>query len=272
MTVRAGLSGFCLCFLIGVVSGAQVQNLPNATDSHGGFGLQDQSGTRLLLLPNLAQPERLKAALCSGGRRFAVQFERRQVEREGHNGRQTPHNVDNLAGSLFTILGGKVDPDAICFLASAPLLTGTTLRTVAAPVGSGACLQGGRFAMLRDRPVIHCWPIARITPAKQVALLEFERRGKDALASVVFVDGTRTLFADYPAEFRGAGQDLWRADDGGVLSPDGFKIVCAVQRGDWYALGVAWAGAEGQSLSLWISEGSARFTEIINDYWYQAPN
>jgi hypothetical protein len=106
---------------------------------------------------------------------------------------------------------------------------------------------------------------------KQVALLEFDRRGKDALASLVFVDGTRTIFADYQAEFRGAGQDVWRVDDGGVLSPEGLKIVCALQRGGWYALGVTWPGAEGQSLSLWISEGSERFTKVISDYWYQAP-
>jgi hypothetical protein len=28
---------------------------------------------------------------------------------------------------------------------------------------------------------------------------------------------------------------------------------------------------EGQSLSLRISDGSERFTEVINGYWYQAP-
>ena len=118
---------------------------------------------------------------------------------------------------------------------------------------------------------IRCWPIARVAPEKQIALLEFDRQGQDGLASLVFVDGTRTILADYPAQFRGGGQDLWRADDGGVLSPDGFEIVCALQRGDWYALGIAWAGAEGRSLSLWISEGSERFTKAVDDYWYQAP-
>ena len=106
---------------------------------------------------------------------------------------------------------------------------------------------------------------------KHIALLEFERRGTDALASLVFVDGSRTLFADIHAEFRGVGEDLWRVDDGGVLSPDGLTIVCALQRAGWYALGTAWAGAEGRLLSLWISDGNERFTKILNDYWYQAP-
>jgi hypothetical protein len=271
MIVRAGLSGFCLFFMMSLVGGAQTQSPPSATDGLGGFGLHDQGGTRLLLMPNLAQPELLKSALCSGGRRFSVRFDRQQVAREGTNGRQTPGNFDNLVGSVFSILTGRADPDATCFLASEPLLSGTTLLSIAAPVGSGACLQRGRFATLRDRPVTHCWPIARMASGKQVALLEFARRGKDALASLAFVDGARTIFADYPAEFRGEDEDLWRADDGGVLSPDGFEIVCALQRGDWYALGIAWSGAEGRSLSLWISERSGRFTQVINDYWYQAP-
>jgi hypothetical protein len=109
-----------------------------------------------------------------------------------------------------------------------------------------------------------------MAPEKEVALLEFDRREKDALASLVFVDGARTVFADYPAEFRGAGQDLWRVEDGGVLSPEGIGLVCALQRGGWYALGIAWSGAEGQSLSLWISEDGQRFTKVLNDYWYQA--
>jgi hypothetical protein len=254
-----------------VVAGAQVKDPPNATDGHGGFGLPDQSGSRLLLVPALAQPELLKTALCDGGRRFAVQFARRQLARAGNNGRQTPSNFDNLAGSVFTVLTGRVEPDARCFLASESLLAGSTVLVIATPEGAGVCPEPGRFATLRDRPVIHCWPVARMASERQVVLLEFERRGKDALASLVFVDGARTVFADFPAEFRGAGQDLWRVDDGGVLSPEGFKVVCALQRRGWYALGIAWPGAEGQSLSLWISEGSDRFAKVINDYWYQAP-
>ena len=106
---------------------------------------------------------------------------------------------------------------------------------------------------------------------REVALLEFERRGTDALASLVVVDGNRTMFADYTAEFRREGEDLWRVDDGGVLSPQGIEIVSMLQRRNWYALATAWAGAEGRLLQLWISDGNERFTKVLNDYWYQAP-
>jgi hypothetical protein len=259
-----------LCVLTVVGGGAQVPDVPGATEQHGGFGLPDQSGARLLIIPNLARPELLKAALCSGGRRVAVQFDRRQVGGP-NDGRQNWRNFDTLAGSVYSVVGRAVDPDAPCFVASEALLAGSAVLSIAAPEGSGACLQPGRFATLRDRPVVHCWPLARLAPETQVVLLEFERRGKDALASLALVDGTRTMFADVPAAFQGAGQDLWRVDDGGVLSPEGIRMVCALQRGNWYALGIAWGGAEGRLLQLWVSEGRERFAKVINDYWYSPP-
>jgi hypothetical protein len=270
--MNALVAGCLLAFLIALSGEAQVQDLPGATESHGGFGLPDQSGTRLLVMPwqDRSNPELLKAALCGGGGRVRVQFDRRQIE-SANNGRARSSNFEKLAGSVFRVLGNRVEADVPCFLASESLLAGSTVLGVAGPEGPGPCLLPDRFATLRDRRVVHCWPIARLGAGKHVVLLEFERRGKEALASLVLVDGARTMFADFTAEFRGAGESLWRVDDGGVLSPEGFTIVCALQRGSWYALGTSWAGAEGSSLSLWISDGSERLTKVVNDYWYQAP-
>ena len=268
--MRTALVGVGLSLLGVVAGGTQTSAVPGATDSQGGFGLPDQRGRRVLVIPKLAQPELLKTALCSG-RRVPVQFDRRQVE-GANDGRQASRNFDSLAGNVYTLLGSNaVEPDTTCFLASDAVLAGSVVLNVAPPDGPGVCGQPGRFATLRDRPVVHCWPLARLGPAAHVALLEFERRGKDALASFVLVDGSRTVFADVPAEFRGPAESLWRVDDEGVLSPEGITIVCALQRGGWYALGTAWAGAEGRLLSLWISEGGDRFAKVINDYWYQAP-
>jgi hypothetical protein len=102
-------------------------------------------------------------------------------------------------------------------------------------------------------------------------LVEFARQDADALASVVLLDGGRAIRADYPAVFKGAGHDLWRADDGGVLSPEGFHVVFLLQRGTSYTLGVNWFGGEGASLAVFASNGDGQFTPVINDYWYQAP-
>jgi hypothetical protein len=106
-----------------------------ATEQHGGFGLPDQSGARLVVIPNLARPE-LLAALCSGGRRIAVQFERRQVE-GANDGRQNWRNFDKLAGSVYTVLGNAVDPDAPCFVAGEEVLAASAVLSITAPEGSG---------------------------------------------------------------------------------------------------------------------------------------
>jgi hypothetical protein len=267
---RAPLIGVGVLLLSGAAGGAAVQELPAATTAHGGFALPDGRGARLLASPELTRPELVKTALCSGGRRVPFQFERRQIERAG-TFRHSSRNFDALAGSVFTVAGPPVDADVPCFLAADAMLADSSVLGITAPEGTGGCTVQSRIATMRHRPVVRCWPIARLARGQQVVLVEFERREKDALASLVLVDGARLVFADFPAEYRGPSEDLWRVDDGGVLSPDGFAIVCVLQRGDGYVLGLAWAGAEGRSLSLWVAERGDRFTHVISDYWYQAP-
>lgn len=249
------------------------QELPQATMQHGTFAFPDESGTRLLTTSGLMQPTMLHTALCSGGGRFPVQFESRQAEREGHNGRETSYNFDNLAGAVYKVLKGKLDSGASCFLISDVLLSSAAVLPAQRPEASGQCdtVVRRRLASSRSRDLVNCWPIARLPEERLIVLVEFARRDKDALASVVVIDGERMIFADYPRVFRGQGQTLWRVDDEGILRADGFRVVFLVQRGDSYALGVDWLGDEGDSLSVFISDGDRRFIEVVRDYWYRAP-
>jgi hypothetical protein len=64
---------------------------------------------------------------------------------------------------------------------------------------------------------------------------------------------------------------LWRVDDGGVLSPEGFEVVFAARRGQRYCLGVSWGGTEGRSLAVFDSGSGHVFNRVIEDYWYRAP-
>ena len=160
-----------------------------------------------------------------------------------------------------------------CFLASDSLLSSATWLPGKPSGGSSECGPDvlRRLASSRSRPVVNCWTIAGLPAHRALVLAEFVRQDKDALASVVLIDRDRALLADYPATFKAEGQDLWRADDGGVLSPDGFRVVFLLQRGNAYVLGVSWAGSEGQSLAVFVSTDDHRFTRVIGDYWYQAP-
>lgn len=239
---------------------------------HGAFGFPDPSGTRLLTVSDLVQPAMLHTAFCSDGRRFPVRFERRQAEREGHNGRQTPSNFDKLAGDVFAVLQGKIDAGASCFLAS-DRLSSATLLPAELPDGASECATDvrRRLAASRGRQVANCWLIARLPAARRLVLVEFSHRDKDALASLVLLERHRMIFADYPAVFRREGEDLWRVDDGGVLSAEGFRVVFLLQRGASYTLGVDWSRGEGASLAVFVSNADNRFIRVIEDYWYRAP-
>ena len=70
------------------------------------FAFPSQDGTRLLATGEIGEPDTLHAALCSGGQRVSVEFERRQPEGKDSTGRQTPYNFPNTAGALFRIAGG----------------------------------------------------------------------------------------------------------------------------------------------------------------------
>jgi hypothetical protein len=255
----------------------QTKELPHSTPELGTFAFADPAGARLLSVGGPSAPGALRTALCSDGNKFPVRFERRQVETIRWNGRQSPYQFDNVAGDLFSLVQGKIDDafDVTCFLAADALMSSATwLPTYPSQSKASARCPANiepRLVASRSRAVTHCWPIAEGPDGRRVVLAEFAREGADVLASVVLIDRDRLVFADDHATFKKEGDDLWRVDDGGALSPEGFRIVFLVQRGRSFVLGVSWPGAEGQSLSVCVSDDESRFTRVLSDYWYQAP-
>jgi hypothetical protein len=241
------------------------------------FAFPNQQGTRLLATVDIPNPDTLRTALCTSSRRLAVQFERRQPEGKDSTGRQTPQNFANTAGAVFRIMDGTVAARAACVLVSDPFLTGAVLVPLKRPSQTARCAKA-RYPELqadKDRPVVACWPIADGPPHLQVAIVEFARRLTNALASLVVVepmiDAYIRTYVDYPAQFTGPGSDLWRADDGGEIQPEGFEVVFLLRRGAGYVIGIDWAGAEGRALSVHISDGPGQFKEVVSDSWYHSP-
>ena len=231
------------------------------------------AGTRSIVTSTLPEPERLETALCGGNVRGQAVFERRQVGRQGGTGRQWPGNFADLAGSVFRVKTGKLDETGTCFLATGSLLSGSTVVPVVRQAEPAPCTPNARRSLtsLRGREVVNCWVIARLNGDGQIVLAEFALRGNDALASVVLMQGGRSIFADYAAKYSGKGQSLWRVDDGGVLSPAAVEVVFLVTRGPFRALGISWSGAEGVSLSLFVADRQDACAAVIKDSWYRAP-
>jgi hypothetical protein len=277
MTTRATTASGAICFLLYAAAALPGQDLPRATGEYGAFAFSNFGGTHLLAASALPQAESVHQAFCTDGSRVPVRFDRQQIER-ANNGRQTPHNFDKLPGNVYAVLRGRIGRGQApvfmtCFIANASLLESATVLAVRPLAEPTECAKDvrTRLAAARRRPVVRCWRIARLPGVPSLVLAEFARQGTDALASIVLLDRDRTIFADYPAKFEKEGADLWRVDDGGVMTPEGFQVVFLLQRGSSYVLGLSWAGTEGESLAVKVSNDANQFLDVIHDYWYQAP-
>ena len=236
------------------------------------FAFPNEQGTQLLATAEIATPQALRVAICSDGRQVPIQFDRRQSEGRNSTGRQTPQNFANTGGFVFRIVSGAIRADASCLIADEAFLAGATAVPIARPPETARCAKAmyPDFQADKGRPVVGCWPIGG-AGGIQVAILEFTRRLNQALAALVVVDGDRRIYIDYPADFRGPGSDLWRADDGGEIHAEGFGVVFLLKRGSTYLLALDWKGAEGSALSLHTSEGAGQFKELFSESWYRAP-
>jgi hypothetical protein len=237
------------------------------------FAFPNEQGTRLLATADIAKPELLRVAVCSDNLQVPVEFERRQPEGRTSTSRQTSQNFANTAGAVFRITKGTVATGATCVLADESFFAGTTRILLQRPPRDARCSRA-HYPLIqgeRNRAIVGCWPIAASSGGVHINIIEFSRLLTRALAALVVLDGDRRLYVDYPAEFKGPGDDLWRADDGGEIHAEGFEVVFLLKRGSTYLLAVNWGGAEGSALSLQIGEDAGQFKEVISDSWYRAP-
>ncbi len=256
---------------------------PATSDRYGAFAFPNAAGTELLIPHDLPHPERLHTALCGGGRKVAVRFVRRQTTRQDH-ARDWPEEFAQLEGAIFSVVNQRLDRRSTCFIAEDALLTGAELLRVNTSAKPASCTADDqrRIAALRPRGIASCWRIASAPPPNLVAAVEYTRSGRDALASVIVLPaassaqrtrggGAGGVMIDFPAEFKADGDDLWRVEDGGHLSPDGFLVPFLIRQAKTLIIPLAWSAAEGVSLHLYVADASAPARELISDYWYRAP-
>jgi hypothetical protein len=250
-----------------------VMSAPAASDRYGAFAFPNAAGTELLIRHNLPNPERLHTAVCGGGRKVAVRFVRRQPAGQEH-ARDTPADFSQAEGTVFHVLNARLDPKSTCFIAEDAMLAGADVLRLNPTAKPTTCTadQQGRIAAVRSRGIASCWTLATASPQISVAVVEYARAGRDALASVIVVAGrNRNVSIDFPAEFTADGDDLWRVEDGGHLSPEGFSVPFLLRQGTTLLVPLAWGAAEGVSLHVYAAEGSAPARDVISDYWYRAP-
>jgi len=94
----------------------------------------------------------------------------------------------------------------------------------------------------------------------RVNIIEFSRLLAHALATLVVIDSDRRLYVDHPAEFKGPGDDLWRADDGGEIMRRASKWWFLLKRGATYTIAIRWMGPRLEVLAPKHKRYKLRFT------------
>ena len=234
------------------------------------FAFANTPGTRLLALSPISHPERPYRAVCPGGKVFRVKFVKRKQATPKDTGRATAANFDNSAGDLFRIVGGRTGGDGTCLLIEDASLNG---KTIVKPTSlrDKRCdpLQSKKVADEKGRAVAQCWRKLRLTAGKELLLVLFEGKGKDALASLVLFTPRKLAFMDFPGQ--NDPTSTWRVDDGGVLEPAYFEVLFILAEGDALEIALSWAGVEGDALRLLKVEAES-FQTILEGYRYWAPS
>jgi len=240
------------------------------------FGFANYEGTRLMALtdgvdPGLVEEAKLKSydmAIGQGGRTLKIRYEKHQSRTDQDNGRQSGQNFENIEGDLYTVVEGMADPNESYYLvAEEQFDTGALIQLKVVDDLEMPEEVAKKIAEEKGRAIDKGWLRAVTDEDQRIFVVQFERQGDQMLASLVWQEGDRYVYMDYPAEYDEMG--TWRVDDGGDITP--FSFLFAAHSEEGIVLGVQWWGAEGENLFLLASSGE-RFKETgISSGRYLAP-
>ncbi len=236
------------------------------------FGFADEQGTKLMALTDemesgAAEKSDLKGYKLAigegGGQVLSIRYANHQDRSEQDNGRQSMYNFDNMAGDIYAIEEGKATPNESYILVSPEQFDIDALIPLK-PAADRALPDdiAKKIAEEKERAIEQGWLLAHAQDGQRIYVVQFERQGENMLASLVWQEGERLVFMDYPATYND--NSAWRVDDGGEISPEMFRFLFAARSADdGIVLGVQWMGAEGENLNILSSSGE-RFekTEI----------
>ena len=261
---------FCVVF-----TGA-AQKDQNQSDMAFAFG--DETGTRLLSVDDITNPQYLAYAIFSGGIIENAKFMRRQERAADWNGRQIAKYFDCCPGVLFEIEKGKI-PDRqqpgigeSCLLVSKQFLQNR--REVAIKSEPGISASNDvirRIERSKGKNVEWAKTIARIGSDRDLLLVRFVPDDeKVCLASLVLVAADSLSFDDHEAKFdRDAKAFIWRVDTDGI-DPESFHVLAAFDGKQGIEIAVLWNAFEGQNFFMLRPQGPI-LRQIYSSYRYWTP-
>ena len=235
----------------------------------GAFALADSSGGNLIGLDSLPEPARIRSAVCAGAIVLPVTYVTHQAGRpDSARGRATAATFRYLTGPLFKVSAGEAPAGATCYVTADSALVGAAVPVKA--LDGDACDTSLvlDLAVANERSVASCFRLGAARPHVFVVGVQYVVHDSSALASVAVVDHGRILLQDFPARYRGPDEDIWRADDGGAFTADGFDVLFLARLSGVEVLGLLWAGSEGENSYLLAADSAASFRTIAHTYRY----
>jgi hypothetical protein len=237
------------------------------------FGFADETGRYILVSPwggacIITSPGEITAALGDCGKVLPVKYIREQKAGTNDDARQTMYNFENTSGYLFEVIKGSAIPNNTYFLARNGSINEQSVVKIQSTNASAVTSRiKDMIEKIKKRKIKNAWNLVRFDaggPA-MICLVEFQGDGVNLLASIVLVQHDKIAFKDYPAKLIGE-TEAWRADDGGVISPDMFSILFIARSKSGLLFGLCWAGPEGENETV-LTESGEKLKE--NGGWYR---
>jgi len=262
------------------LSSADVSDLPsdggNQTAANlswlGSFGFSDDKGQRIIIRGD--NIEGLDIAIGYGGAIAEINFSGIQEGTGENNFRDTEYNFKNLPGYIFSKTKGELKSGQTYFLTNQslkqsiiPLIPTNISEHKYASVDNATIKT---IEKQKNRKIVASQLLAKTAAGAKICLFTFERIGDDMLASLVYVDGNKTIYDDYPAEYNET--SVWRVDDNGILGGFDVLFLANAPSGKGLMLGFTSGGPEGENAYIVMEKDGIFVHTQYHNYRYLAPD
>jgi len=247
-------------------------NKTSANSWLGSFGFSDDKGQRIIIRGD--NVDGLDFAIGYGEAIAEIKFSGIQEGTEENNFRDTEYNFKNLPGYIFSKTNGELKSGQTYFLTNQslkqsiiPLIPTNIGEHKYAPVDNATIKT---IEKQKNRKIVASQLLAKTESGAKICLVTFERMGDDMLASLVYVDGEKTIFDDYSAEYNET--SVWRVDDKGILGGFDVLFLANAPTGKGLMLGFTSSGPEGENAYIVMEKDGIFVHTQYHNYRYWAPD
>lgn len=200
-------------------------------------------------------PDAFSLAVGSYGETFPISFAYWQNETWQNNGRETAYNFGNLPGFVFRQKDWKLTRNKTYLMTDMDTLIDSMLAiSPSGWRGNTPPMDDETIAAIerhKERKVEWTKTLALTKVGDgQIGQVLFERLGDDMLFSIVYIDESKMLFWDCPAEYDET--STWRADAG--AEPGNFDPIILSRFPEGLLIMLTWSAPEGETTVVLYEE------------------